>query len=257
MGDIVRGRLFRIATPNARYDIKAIDLDTLTGAADALASPNLATRYLAWTKLHSAGEDAEDVLLEMYNGKDQRLRARALWLLGKIPKRGLHYVILAIRDASPQIRETGIRLARQLDVNIVDVVSKVASDESAAVRREALVALHGVEGAAADQLWAVMASQHNGHDRWYLETLGVGAADHWDSRFAAWLKVIDGKWRTPAGRDIVWRSRAAAAAAMLADILLDEDTPEEAHPRYLRAFDYHKGPAKDAALEKILLGQLR
>ncbi len=44
---------------------------------------------------------------------------------------------------------------------------------------------------------------------------------------------------------------------MLADILLDEDTPEEEHPRYLRAFDYHQGPAKDAALEKILLGQLR
>ena len=48
-----------------------------------------------------------------------------------------------------------------------------------------------------------------------------------------------------------------AAAALLADILLDEDTPEEEHPRYLRAFDYHTGPAKDAALEKILLGQLR
>ena len=257
MGDIVRGRLFRIATPNSSYDIKSIDLGTLTGAANALASPNLATRYLAWTKLHSAGEEAEDVLLEMYNGKDQRLRARALWLLGKIAKRGLHYVILAIRDANPQIRETGIRLARQLDVNIVDVVSKVASDESAAVRREALVALHGVEGAAVDQLWAVMAMQHDGRDRWYLESLGVGAAGNWDKRFAAWLKVVGEKWRTPAGRDIVWRSRASAAASMLADILLDDNTPDEDHPRYLRAFDYHKGPTKDAALEKILLGQLR
>jgi putative membrane-bound dehydrogenase-like protein len=257
MGDIVRGRLFRVAPPNTSYDIKPIDLETLSGAASALASPNLATRYLAWTKLHSAGAGAEDVLLAKYNGKDQRLRARALWLLGKIPERGSHYVNLAVGDANSEIRETGIRLARQLEIDIVAVVSKVARDENPAVRREALVALHGIAGAEADQLWAVMASQHDGHDRWYLETLGVGAADHWDTRFAAWLKVIDGKWRTPAGRDIVWRSRAVAAAAMLADILLDEDTPEEEHPRYLRAFDYHTGPAKDAALEKILLGQLR
>ena len=196
-------------------------------------------------------------MLAKYNGKNQRLRARALWLLGKIPERGSHYVNLAVGDANSQIRETGIRLARQLDIDIVAVVSKVARDKNPAVRREALVALHGIAGPEADQLWAVMASQHDGHDRWYLETLGVGAADHWDTRFAAWLKVIDGKWRTPAGRDIVCRSRAVAAAALLADILLDEDTPEEEHPRYLRAFDYHTGPAKDAALEKILLGQLR
>ena len=256
MGDIARGRLFRIATPNASYNIKSVDLATLAGAAEAMASPNLATRYLAWTKLHSAGPGAEDVLLELYNGEDQRLRARALWLLGKIDERGSHYVTLALGDSDPQIRETGIRLARQIDIDIVDVVRKVARDDSAAVRREALVALHGVKGAAADQLWAVMASQHDGNDRWYLEALGVGAADHWDDRFGAWLKVIDGKWRTSAGRDIVWRSRATAAAAMLADILLDNDTPKEDHPRYLRAFDYHKGPAKEAALEKILLGQL-
>ncbi|MBT7253518.1 MAG: hypothetical protein HN882_00820 [Planctomycetaceae bacterium] len=55
----------------------------------------------------------------------------------------------------------------------------------------------------------------------------------------------------------MWRSRAKAAASMLADILLDDDTPEKEMPRYLRALDYHTGPARDAALEKILLGQLR
>ncbi|MBT7917658.1 MAG: DUF1080 domain-containing protein [Planctomycetaceae bacterium] len=257
MGDIARGRLFRVSTPDANYDIKPINLSTLTGAATALASPNLATRYLAWTKLHTAGIEAESILLTLYNGTDQRLRARALWLLGKIPERGMHYVSLAVGDPNPQIRETGIRLARQLEVDIVEVVSKVANDKNASVRREALVALHGVVGVEADQLWAVMARQHDGQDRWYLEALGVGAEDHWDSRFEAWLKVVDGKWRTPAGHDIVWRSRAKAAASMLADILLDDDTPEKEMPRYLRALDYHTGPARDAALEKILLGQLR
>ena len=164
---------------------------------------------------------------------------------------------MAITDPNPLIRETGIRLARQLDINIVSIITKVARDSNPAVRREALVALHGVAGVEADNLWAIMASQHDGKDRWYLEALGVAAAGHWDTRFAAWLKVVEGKWNTAAGRDIVWRSRAEAAATLLADILLDDATPEKDHPRYLRAFDYHKGPAKDAALEKILLGQLR
>ena len=257
MGDIERGRLFRISTANTTYDIKPIEVNTLSGASNALASPNLATRFLAWSSLHSKGSDAERTLLDLYNGDDQRLRARALWLLGKIPEQGSRYVSMAITDTNPLIRETGIRLARQLDINIISIITKVARDSNPAVRREALVALHGVAGVEADNLWAIMASQHDGKDRWYLEALGVAAAGHWDTRFAAWLKVVEGKWNTAAGRDIVWRSRAEAAATLLADILLDDATPEKDHPRYLRAFDYHKGPAKDAALEKILLGQLR
>ena len=32
---------------------------------------------------------------------------------------------------------------------------------------------------------------------------------------AAWLAAVNGNWKTPAGREIVWRSRGAATPAML------------------------------------------
>ena len=40
----------------------------------------------------------------------------------------------------------------------------------------------------AAELWADLAVQHDGKDRWYLEALGIGADKQWDLFFSAWLK---------------------------------------------------------------------
>jgi len=254
MQDLQRGRLFRIAPEGSKYLIEDVNVSTTAGAIRALQSPNMSTRYLAWNKLNSSGAAAEKALVQLYSAKDPRMRARALWLLAKIDGRGKHYVNLAIGDDHPLIRETGVRIARQLGLDPMEIVSAVVRDTSAGVRREALVSLRHAKGSEADALWTELAIQHDGKDRWYLEALGIAAAGNWDSRFKAWQSKIGDQWNTTAGRDIIWRSRAQAAVDMLADILLDESTPENDHPRYLRAFDYHQGPSKEAALEKILLG---
>ena len=73
-----------------------------------------------------------------------------------------------------------------------------------------------------------------------------------DTCWAAWLRRVGPKWNTPAGRDIVWRSRAKAAPAYLAKIISDPATPSREKARYLRAFDFHQGPEKNAALKSIL-----
>jgi hypothetical protein len=65
---------------------------------------------------------------------------------------------------------------------------------------------------------------------------------------------VNEDWSSPAGRDIVWRSRGKQTPALLALIVRDEKTPTETHPRYMRAFDFLTGPEKDKALESILLG---
>ena len=54
-------------------------------------------------------------------------------------------------------------------------------------------------------------------------------------------------------RDIVWRSRSKSTPAMLAKIVKDSSTKENEKARYMRAFDFHSGPEKDAALQSILL----
>ena len=66
--------------------------------------------------------------------------------------------------------------------------------------------------------------------------------------FDAWLAAVGDNWNTPAGRDIVWRSRANKAPALLAKIITDKNTSAKDKDRFMRSLDFIKGPEKDAAL---------
>ena len=105
---------------------------------------------------------------------------------------------------------------------------------------------------ATPALWAKLAQQHDGADRWYLEALGLALDRQQDKFFGAWLEAVGSNWNTPAGRDIVWRSRSSKTPDLLVKILLNNKTTEEEKPRYIRALDFQSGPEKDAALIKLL-----
>jgi hypothetical protein len=105
----------------------------------------------------------------------------------------------------------------------------------------------------AAELWAELALQHDGRDRWYLEALGIGEKGNEGACLKAWLKKAGDAWKAPAGRDIVWRSRAPEAADLLAKLVLDPKVPESEHPRLMRAFDFHSGKAREDALATLLL----
>ena len=112
---------------------------------------------------------------------------------------------------------------------------------------------------SSDLLWAELALRHDGQDRWYLEALGIAADQQWDRFFSAWIAKVGSDWSSPAGRDIVWRSRAEAAMPLLAKII--KMSPPEEHLRYFRAFDFHRNGQRDEqgrspkeqAIESILL----
>jgi len=249
-GDSDRGRLFRVAPKGAKYESPEYDFSTPEGAADALRSPNLSARYMAWTALHGMGEAAEDALLKLFKDDDSRIRARALWLLGKIKGSEQKYVDIGASDKDPDIRVVALRLARQNGADVMLTAQNLTGDPSPQVRREICIALRGRKEPGVANVWARLAQQHDGKDRWYLEALGIAAHGQWDACLAAWKKQAGDKWNTPAGRDIVWRSRAKATPQLLAEII--KSRPEAEHPRYFRAFDYFKGPEKEAALRSIL-----
>ncbi|MGI9175037.1 MAG: PVC-type heme-binding CxxCH protein [Rhodothermales bacterium] len=258
MGDQAKGRIFRIAPPNTPYEVPEYDLSTTEGAIQALQNPNLAVRYQAWTSLHEKGAEAEDALTELWTSGEPRYRARALWLLSKIDGVGTKYIEEALQDDDPNIRITGLRAARQLDVDIIPYVKELVDDPSPQVRREAAIALHHNESDEAAALWAELATQHDGQDRWYLEALGIGADGQWDRYFAAWKEKVGDDWNTPGGRDIVWRARTDAAIPMLGEILSSPETNPDERPRYFRAFDFQdtlSGALKDKALLALLDGE--
>ena len=254
MGDLHRGRVFRV-TPKGHtgYEVPKYDYTTADGAVAALKNPSYAVRYIAFTALHEMGRDAEDALKKLHASKNPVFRARALWLLGKIAGRGQIYVDRALADEDARIRMVGLRLARQLKLDIEPLIEKLATDSDAAVRRECAIALRPLNSNKAVKLWSQLAQQHDGEDRWYLEALGIGADGKWDACFSEWQSTVGENWITKAGRDIIWRSRAAQAPELIAKVIKHKDTPEEEKARYFRALDFHSGAAKEKALQSLLL----
>ena len=254
--DLDRGRLFRIAPVGHKYRPPKIDVSTVAGAIAALKNPAFSVRYLAFTALQAGGAGARAALLKLAGDAkaNPRHRARALWVLGKSgsPAESVGVAERAMRDKNADLRIVGLRLARQIEYDMVQAVGRLVDDPSPRVRRECLVALKTTKSQKVPGLWARLAAGYDGRDRWYLEALGLSSDLNADACFAAWLAKVGEKWDTPAGRDVIWRVRAKAAPAYIAKILKNKNTPPETHPRYIRALDFHSGPEKEKALEALL-----
>ena len=226
----LRGRIYRLAPRGFKPSDTTLDLESPKGRLAALGSPNMATRYLAYTALAGAGDSAVAGLKEVYKeSKDARRRARALWLLARAAD-GKDAVVAAMKDSNPDIRITAVRAARAIGMDMAAVAKELANDPSIAVAREVCVALNYVPTDKALPPLVALADRYDGKDRWYLEAIGIGATGRENEFLEAWTR--DGKnkdpkvvemitWRikrptpgtahAPAGPDN--RSRAAAEAA--------------------------------------------
>lgn len=252
--DSMTGRIYRVAPPGHRTAVKPPDFKSASGALAALASPSLSTRHQGWEALESRLDQPETLreLNSAWKANDSRLRARVLPLLARVPGQGAKTLTDALKDKDADIRIAALRVARDRTPHPLPTLQALAQDPSPAVRREVALALRGNTSPQATALWVQLARQHDGKDRWYLEALGIGADAQWDEALAAWLKSAGESWNTPAGRDIIWRSRAKATPALLVKIVKDPATPENERARYLRAFDFLRGPERDAALLELV-----
>jgi putative membrane-bound dehydrogenase-like protein len=257
--EVDRGRIFRVAPPGTKYAVPQHDFSTVAGALEALKSPALSVRFLAFQTLIEKGDAAAQALHEAYlKSGDSRYKGRlmgcAAALLAKAGKHDkIGQMTKAVLDSEqdPDLRVAAIRLARLHGVDVASLAS-AASDKAPEVRRELAISLRHSSAPAAAEIWAQLAQQHDGKDRWYLEALGIAADRQWDTFLDAYLAKTSEPWKTPAGRDILWRSRAKKTPELLVKIMQDPSTKEEEQPRYFRAFDFLSGPEKEAALKSLL-----
>ena len=250
--ETMTGRVIRVAPRGVKATVPAVDVSSAKGAVAALQSPNEATRYVAWTALNAMGSKAESDLAKLWKTGDARQRARALQLLARIPGKSAQYVDLAIRDRNEDLRIVGLRTARELNLDVLPLISKLSGDPSMAVLRECAVALRHHSANDVAPLWVKLANRYDGKDRWYLEALGIAADKNWDACLDAYLTAKSGLWNTTSARDIIWRSRAKKTPAMLVKILKDSSTTPLESPRFMRAMDFQTGPEKQAALVELL-----
>jgi len=255
--DAMTGRVYRVAPKGNRPSVPKLNLNSAAGCVAALESPNLSARYLAWIRLHETQRKAEKDLLKLWKSDNPRMRARALYLLARIKGQEKKYVESAIKDKDADIRLTGLRIAKELKLDVIPCVKTLARDPSAQVRRECAVALRHSQSPEAPKLWAQLASQYDGKDRWYLEALGIGADKQWDRFLDVWLAAAGDQWNTPAGRDIVWRSRSSKTPALLVKIINDKGLSAKERDHYFRSLDFVSGPEKDAAMAELALGGLK
>jgi putative membrane-bound dehydrogenase-like protein len=251
--EVDKGRIFRVAPPGTKYTVPKLDFSTVAGCIEALKNPCMSARYLAYTGLQAKGQESLAALEKLAKDADNpRIKARALWCAGKLPGQGQKAVTQLLNDANPDLRIVGIRLARELKLGLPPLAG-LAHDKAPEVRRELAIACHhSQDSQLAANVWAELANQYDGKDRWYLEALGIGADKNWDACLAAWLSKASTDWNTPAGRDIIWRSRAKKTPELIGKILKDEKTSEEEQPRYYRALDFFSKGEKEAVLKSLL-----
>jgi putative membrane-bound dehydrogenase-like protein len=238
----LRGRVYRVASKGAKIGVPKVDLSTPEGAVAALRSPNKATQHVAYRALAAMGEKAVPALKGMFESNAPRMRARALALLARVPREANAALAAALQDKDSDVVIAGIRLATmlatsgELDTSVLEnmpgLVGRLVGHADPAVRRQLAVSLHHAK--QVEPMWAKLAAQHDGSDRWYLEALGIGARGIDDSCFDAWFAEVKGQWDTASGHDIVWRLRTPKVAPFLAKLIL-RNPPEQ---RYLRAFDF-------------------
>ena len=253
-GDQTRGRIYRVAPQASKYSLQKLDYSTAEGAVAALQNANLSVRYHAYTILQQMGNKATIALEKSWNASaNSYMRSRAFWCLVNTPSSNAKkYIQEAIASTDPNIRIIGIRAAKQLGIAVVETISQLVNDTDAQVRRECALALHHFKSAESAKLWATLAVQHDGKDRWYLEALGIGAAEQWDSFFEAYLSIVKDPTKIASSRDIVWRARTPAAVPFLAVLAADSTVSLKDRARYFRAFDFNESPTKSALLLKML-----
>lgn len=254
-GDQTRGRIYRVAPATGSYTIPKEDYSSAEGAIKALQNPNLSVRYHAWTALQQMGTAAVIPLENFWHNAsaDPRMRARAFWVLAKIPKANASvYIKEAIKDANPDLRITGLRAAREINAGVISIVTALINDPDPQVRRECAIALHHNKDHRAPALWALLATQYDGKDRWYLEALGIGADRQWDTFFTAYLDKVPNPLTSSASRDVVWRARTDKALPYLASLAADSSIVLNERLKYFRAFDFNAGSLKAKLLMKMI-----
>lgn len=253
-GDQIRGRIYRVAPTGSKYTVPKQDYSTIAGAITALQNPNLSVRYNSFTALQQMGTAAVPELEKLWKtAADPRMRARAFWVLVKMPVvNSSQYINESIKDNNTDLRIIGLRAAGQLNKDLLATIKQLVNDPDPQVRRECAIALHHNKSSEAAELWATLAMQHDGKDRWYLEALGIGADNQWDKFFDAYLVKAKDIMQTAAFNDIVWRARTDKAVPYIAALASDNKMALNDRLRYFRAFDFNTGPAKSALLLKMI-----
>jgi putative membrane-bound dehydrogenase-like protein len=223
------GAIYRIAPKGFKSVVPKIDLATTEGQIAALCSPAVNVRALGYLKLRAQGIAAVGAVDRLIADPNPYIRARAIWLLADLGPEGAAHAAVWLASPDPQVRLTAFRALRRHGLSTLAQAAKLATDHSAAVRREVAISLRDVPFADAGEILLKLARGYEGKDRTYLEAWGIGCTGKENEVYAALAtRAPAGKWASSYA-DLVWRLTPAAAVPQFAARASAGDLSEAEH----------------------------
>jgi len=244
------GTIYRIAPKGFASNVPTLKLDTTEGQIAALKSPAPNVRYSGFTALKAQGAKAVPAVAALLKDDNAFIAARAAWLLAQMGEEGVTAVKPWLESKSAEQRLVAYRALRSAGQDVLAMAAKMASDPSAAVRREVALTLREVPAAQSLPLLVKLAQQFDGKDRAYLEAFGLGSEGKEAEVYAAVLEDKPAAW-TEAQAWIAWRLHPAAAVEAFKTRALDSVLSEEQRKLMLTGLAFVKSREAAGAMIEL------
>jgi putative membrane-bound dehydrogenase-like protein len=266
MGDITRGRIYRIAPTGSKPSVPKVDLETDKGVLAALGSPALSVRAMAMAKIAGMKRDEAVKLLEpaATQKEDVILRARALWQLGRaLGADGKRSPVLTalLEDKDPRFQVLGLRIAKDFlgydaEALAAEAIRLVKKKADPAVLREALIQLRDQDPSKVKGALYELMKQYDGKDRFYLASIGIAVGHHDEKRREVTLADFDKQFTTWDDRiaGLVWELRPAKILPLLEGRLTDAKIPAEQRAKIVDILGSSQDKGAGLAVLKLLEG---
>ncbi len=241
------GTIYRIAPKGFRSVVPKLDLDTTEGQIAALKSPANNVRYSGFKRLKAQGAEAVPAVAVLLKNGNPYVAARAVWLLAQMGEKGVAKVTPLLDSKDATMRLVAYRALRTASHDVTAMATKMAGDESAAVRREVAFTMRDLPAAQSVGILVKLAQKFDGKDRAYLEALGLGSTHKEAEVYEAIAKAMGGpaeSW-SDAFAWIAWRLHPAQAASDFKTRILSPKLSAEQRKLMLTALAFV--PTREAA----------
>ncbi|MCC6155467.1 MAG: HEAT repeat domain-containing protein [Candidatus Hydrogenedentes bacterium] len=269
MGDIARGRIYRLAPKGGAWKVPPFDLDSPEGFLDAVNSPNQARRYLAtaaWPTAQRTNQAIRDAVGQsQFDGPrkatardlsiDPSNCARAYWLVMHGQHDGVQEgTLMPGTSVYGDIQCEMVRRFSREGMPAMQMVlgADTVKNSDVRVRRQLLLELARFN----TQPWAKtplidLASQYDGVDRFYRESIGIAFRGVESWAFNEVIARLGGTWDARLA-GIVTQLHPPDALPLVQSALADNRLDVSLHMRALEALDAIGTPEAGQQIVSVL-----
>lgn len=255
------GRIYRINRKGTNPKAPVFNLRSTKGLITALRNPAIHVRTLAAGLLVAKGDEAIKPVLGLLKSNNRFEKARAVWILSKLGKKGQAEVVRLLGDNDPEIRGIAIRALRQSGTDILSYAERLSRDPSDYVRRELVLALKDKPFNQIKPILIVLSTTMDGRDKWYGNAWADACKGHEDEMFDALVKgrVIDSdpsKW-TEGHSTLVFALHPPAAVPLLRKRVTADNLNDSERSKAITALAFINTTASVDAMLALAASPLR